>query len=138
LIGFYFQSDSRVPSVEQNITELPKLTKAPSPISDSTSTVNMQNANRRELPNVPKPTTPNENRPSTSQNPFYNPPTTTNASTSRPSPSQWMGNISQTIRRQTTNAADVKKNIEFLRIRIMFLFIFRVAKVETRTNLKIH
>lgn len=109
LISFYFQSDSRVPSVEQNITELPKLTKAPSPISDSTSTstLNMQNTNRRELPNVPKPTTPNENRPSTSQNPFYNPPTATNASTSRPSPSQWMGNISQTIRRQTTNAADV-------------------------------
>lgn len=101
----------------------------------------MQNNNRRELPNVPKATTPNENRPSASQNPFYNPPppTTTNPATSRPSPSQWMGNIGQTIRRQTSNAVDVKIQKKILSLLYFNKFrAFRVAKVEIRTNLKIH
>ncbi len=80
------------------------------------------NSNRRELPNVPRNTTNIDNKPSTnvSQNPFYNSSTTPNASTSRSTPAQWMGNIQQTLRRQTSNTTDVKKYIIFL----FYLFIF--------------
>ncbi|CAF3565202.1 unnamed protein product [Rotaria sordida] len=113
----------RVPSIEQPIHELPKITKVPStsndPISVSTtnsqnissSTTQVCNSNRRELPNVPRNTTNIDNQSSStiSQNPFYNPSTTntTNSiSTSRSTPSQWMGNIGHTLRKQTSNVAD--------------------------------
>ncbi len=80
--------------------------------SSSTTTHNLNN-NRRELPNVPKNTTNIDQKPpsTASQNPFYNPSTTNNTAntnTSRSAPSQWMGNIGQTFRRQTSNAVDVR------------------------------
>ena len=112
--------------------------KAPSPITDpvSLSTMNTPNIsvgastnstnNRRELPNVPRPTTNNDSKPSAtnSQNPFYNAPTNnaTGISTSRSTPSQWMENIGQTIRRQTSTIGDVSSNeVSFLWILILFL-----------------
>jgi len=107
---------TRIPSVEQSIHDLPKPTNVPSPITDpiSLSTMNTHaphslNSNRRELPNVPKNTTNIDNKPpsTSSQNPFYNTSTTNNSnSTSRSTPSQWMGNIGQTLRRQTSNVVD--------------------------------
>ncbi len=84
----------------------------------TTNTPNIPQAlinNRRELPNLPKNTINIDNKSSStsSQNPFYNPSTTTNnptgISTSRSIPSQWMGNIGQTLRRQTSNIVDVKR-----------------------------
>lgn len=86
---------------------------------NTTSGVSTNSANnRRELPNVPRPTTNNDSKSSTtnSQNPFYNPQTNnaTGISTSRSTPSQWMENIGQTIRRQTSNAGDVSsKEVSF-------------------------
>ncbi|CAF2762943.1 unnamed protein product [Rotaria sp. Silwood2] len=114
---------TRVPSVEQPIHELPKITKVPSPLNDSisvpttntqtvpSSTTQVSNSNRRELPNVPRNTTSVDNQSSSaiSQNPFYNSSTTntTNSiSTSRSTPSQWMGNIGQTLRKQTSNVVE--------------------------------
>ncbi|CAF0762176.1 unnamed protein product [Rotaria sp. Silwood1] len=114
---------TRVPSVEQPIHELPKITKVPSPLNDpmpapttntqniSSSTTQVSNSNRRELPNVPRNTTniDNQSSSSISQNPFYNASTTntTNSiSTSRSTPSQWMGNIGHTLRKQTSNVVD--------------------------------
>jgi hypothetical protein len=78
------------------------------------TTTHSVNSNRRELPNVPKNTTNFDTKPplTTSQNPFYNSTTTNNTNsmnTSRSTPSQWMGNIGQTLRRQTSNVVDVKK-----------------------------
>lgn len=75
-----------------------------------------QNNNRRELPNVPRNTSNYDNKPSptVSQNPFYNPSGNAGASSgnhpnpmSRSTPAQWMGNIGQTLRRQTSNLTDV-------------------------------
>ncbi|CAF3538485.1 unnamed protein product [Adineta steineri] len=122
---------TRIPSVEQPVPELPKITKVPSPISDpvshstmnahtvpspaSTAAIHNHNSNRRELPHVPRNTANNDNKPSpaVSQNPFYNPSANTNPNssntshnTSRTTPAQWMGNIGQTLRRQTSNVAD--------------------------------
>ncbi len=85
------------------------------------------NNNRRELPNVPKTSMniDNKSTSNTGQNPFYNPSTTTNnptgISASRSTPSQWMGNIGQTLRRQTSNVVDVKKR-EFLPDLLINLF----------------
>jgi len=91
----------------------------------SSSITHNPNSSRRELPNVPKTTTNIDNKPSSisSQNPFYNPSTTNNpnsiTNTSRSTPSQWMENIGQTLRRQTSNVVDVKK-----RIKISFFIFF--------------
>ncbi|UJR35366.1 hypothetical protein I4U23_028123 [Adineta vaga] len=113
---------TRIPSVEQPIPDVSKTSKPASPMTESVphSTMNMHstssnhnNNNRRELPNVPRNSTPNENRisPSASQNPFYNSTTNTNTNNSsnnptRTTPSQWMGNLGQTLRRQTSNLTD--------------------------------
>ena len=113
----------RIPSVDQPTHDAPKPMKAPSPINDpgSLPMMNTQNVpsaninNRRELPNVPKNTMNVDTKPpplNNSQNPFYNPSATTNnptgISTSRSTPSQWMENIGQTLRRQTSNIVDVR------------------------------
>ncbi len=123
---FLFLNSRRIPSVEQPVHDAPKVPKAPSPINDPaafpiTNTQNVPSSNinnRRELPNVPKNTMNVDTKPqasssSNSQNPFYNPSTTTNnptgISTSRSTPSQWMENIGQTLRRQTSNIVDVRR-----------------------------
>jgi len=84
----------------------------------SLSTTHNLNSNRRELPNVPKNPTNIDTKPSLtgSQNPFYNSSTTNNTNsinTSRSTPSQWMENIGQTLRRQTSNVVDVEKKNNF-------------------------
>jgi len=93
-------------------------------ISSASITPN-HNSNRRELPNVPRNTPNNDNKlsPTVSQNPFYNPSTnnpTNSSSISRSTPAQWMGNIGQTIRRQTSNAIDVRTRICFSNYCISF------------------
>ncbi len=82
------------------------------------------NNNRRELPNVPRNTTNIDNKLSTvsSQNPFYNSSTTANPNSTRSTPSQWMGNIGQTLRRQSSNVADVKLIPFFFLIFEFFFF----------------
>jgi hypothetical protein len=82
----------------------------------SSSTTHNSNNNRRELPNVPRNPLIIDNKSSSStvsQNPFYNPSTNNSTNTSRSTPSQWMGNIGQTLRRQTSNAAEVRMIIPF-------------------------
>lgn len=142
-----------MPSVEQPIQDAPKIRKVPSPINDpvALSTMNTQNPsagiptnaanNRRELPNVPRPTTNSDSKPSTTanQNPFYNQ-STNNASgisSSRSTPSQWMENIGQSIRRQTSNIVDVS-----LKESSFFSFIdrysgFREVNQRIKMNQKI-
>jgi hypothetical protein len=87
--------------------------------------------NRRELPNVPRSSLTNENKPSstvTAPSPLFNSPMSNNTSTgstaaSRSTPSQWMGNIGQTIRRQTSNAVDVRIRALFVvRCRLNFVY----------------
>jgi hypothetical protein len=104
----------------------------------SSPTTHNMNSNRRELPNVPRNTTNIDNKPSpnVNQNPFYNPSTTNNTSASRSTPAQWMGNIQQTLRRQTSNAADVRK-VKFLFF-ISFFLLNRVERREIKMNQKIH
>lgn len=80
------------------------------PSGTSSNSIN----NRRELPNVPRNTTNIDSKSSTTtnQNPFYNSSTSNSSGSgvSRSTPSQWMGNIGQTIRRQTSNIVDVNLN----------------------------
>lgn len=90
------------------------------------ATIQNLNNNRRELPNVPKNTTNIDTKPpsTTNQNPFYNPSMTNNTNTSRSTPSQWMGNIGQTLRRQTSGTADVRKTrISIFSLSYLFLGI---------------
>ena len=116
----------RIPSVEQPIHELPRATKTPSPSHESPANVisnlsssaatpaatnaqNQNNNSRRELPNVPRSSSSSESKTSganVTQNPFYNPQNST-----RSTPAQWMGNIGQTIRRQTSNVIDVSADL---------------------------
>jgi len=95
----------------------------------SSSASHSLNSNRRELPNVPKNTTNFDTKPpsTTSQNPFYNSTTTNNTNSinaSRSTPSQWMGNIGQTLRRQTSNVVDVKKQNEENHIYLLLIIFF--------------
>jgi hypothetical protein len=95
----------------------------------SSSAPHSLNSNRRELPNVPKNTTNFDTKPplTTSQNPFYNSTTTNNTNSinaSRSTPSQWMGNIGQTLRRQTSNV-DVKQKPKKIIFLFLLFFVFK-------------
>ena len=109
----------RIPSVEQTSQEVAKAIPTTTEMTaTSTNPLNSQNAssNRRELPNVPRSASNSENKiaPTTNatQNSFFNTGPTNSNGTTRSSPSQWMGNIGQTIRRQTTNTAEVKTDFK--------------------------
>ena len=154
----------RIPSVEQTAHEPPKISKAPSPITDPSgaSTANTHHqpsasaaaaptalnsaSNRRELPNVPRNTPNHDTKPSPSpanQNPFYNASASSAAAASttaaaasgtpRSTPAQWMGNIGQTIRRQASNAVEVRPSINSIR---PHLSLRRAEIPATKTNPK--
>lgn len=120
---------TRIPSVEQPIHDFPRTTKTPSPTHESPANIisnlssqtaaaaatnahnqnNNNNNNRRELPNVPRSSSNSENKSTGSnitQNPFYTPSANNSSNSTRSTPAQWMGNIGQTIRRQTSNVID--------------------------------